>query len=261
MSIVILPIVPYLGVILGLLVVWRHHQIQVAAGNRLALGLFNRSGMRFFLYATPDIEQICPVCRAVHGTVFHPHIVQTKTFTPLETPCKSPEVCAGVLIGFYGGWLEAGDIIRRLSSTKPDGRLKLSQEELHKLVKGWCENYAGAVLDRGGVHMLRALLFERSNPIQSIVNYGGVVDQPAETRHGSLLVPAYIRLTSLLAQRGDLKRAIQVVDHFEKRYYRREPGPYYPTAKQRRVMAVMKPYLLSMSDPSNKQVKPANAAS
>jgi hypothetical protein len=193
--------------------------------------------------------------------VFHPRTVETKTFTPLETPCKSPEVCASVLIGFYGGWLEAGDIIRRLSGAKTDGRLKLSQEEMHKLAKGWCENYAGAALDRAGVHMLRGLLYERSNPIQSIVNYGVVVDQPEEAHSSSLLVPAYIRLTSLLAKRGDLKRAIQVVDHFEKRYYRREAGPHYPTAKQRRVMAVMKPYLLSMSDPSIKQVKPANAAS
>lgn len=261
MNLVILPIVPYLGALLGLLLIWRHHDMQIAAGNRLALGLFNRSGMRMYLFAAPDMGQICPACREIHGTVFHPRLAEAPSFSPLASPCKSPDVCASVLIGFYGGWLEAADAVKRLAAPKSEGRVKLTPQELSKLARGWCASSPGAAVDRVGVEMLTALLAERATPIHAVTAYGHVVDKAKETRELSLLVPAYLRLTSLLAQRGDPKRAIQVIEHFEKRYYRCEPGPHYPTARQRRAMAVMKPYLMSMSDPSNKEVMKPTAAS
>ncbi len=262
MKLVILPIVPYLGLLLGLLIAWRHRDRKISAGHRLVFGLFHQVGPRLYLFVAPDTNQLCPACRDTHGTAFLPRLAEAPGFSPLGTPCKTPDVCASVLIGFHGGWKEANYLAKHLAASKSDGWLKLSQEELVRFSKGWRESIPDADRDLMGIQMLTALSTERRNPIQSAAAYGTVIDKAKEEQHLSLLVPAYLRLTSLLAQRGDPKRAIQIIEHFEKRYYRSEPGPYYPSAKQRRAMAVMKPYLLSMSDPSNSDVqKPATTPS
>lgn len=251
MDTIIIPgIVPPLCAILGLLVIWRHHQNRVIVGLSQAVDIFNPSGIRMYLYATPD-NDICPSCKKSQWTVFLPHGVKQKDFSPLEAPCKSPEKCNGVLIGFYGAWLEVNDVIRRAQALKKPGRLQLSPKELQHFLKGQSELSPRAEMDRVSARMLSATLNEQTNPQQAIAHYSFVLDQAKEERHLPLLVPAYIRLVSLLARRGDLRKAVQIIDHFQKRYSREQYGPYYPTAKHRRAMSVMKPYLISLLNPSS----------
>ena len=53
--------------ILGLLAVWQYCQMQIMAGRTLAVDLFDRSGIRMYVYVIPDDDHICEVCSAAHG--------------------------------------------------------------------------------------------------------------------------------------------------------------------------------------------------
>lgn len=261
MDTIIIPgIVPPLCAILGLLLIWRHHQNRVSVGLSQAVDIFNPSGILMYLYATPE-NDTCSSCKKSQWTVFLPQRIRQKDFSPLEAPCNSPEKCNGVLIGFFGGWLEANDIIRRAQALGKDGRLQLSPKELQPFLHGQWELSPHAQMDRVSLRMLSAILNESTNPQQAIAHYSFVLDQAKEERHRPLLVPAYLRLVSLLARRGDLQKAVQIIDHFQKRYAREQYGPYYPSAKHRRAMSVMKPYLMSLLNPSSDgPTKPASTS-
>ncbi|NJN36870.1 MAG: hypothetical protein HC794_07205 [Nitrospiraceae bacterium] len=70
----------YLVGILGLLVVWQYYQMQIMAGRILAVDIFDRSGIRMYLYVTPDDDHICEVCAASNGRVYVPSQVAKKIF-------------------------------------------------------------------------------------------------------------------------------------------------------------------------------------
>ncbi len=97
----------YLVAVLGLLVVWQYYQLQIMAGRILAVDIFDRSGIRMYVYVTPDDDRICEVCAASHGCVFLPSQVAKEKFSLLMGKCQRPTPCNGALVGLYGAWLEA----------------------------------------------------------------------------------------------------------------------------------------------------------
>ena len=123
-SIVLPEIFPYLLAIFGLLVLWQYYQLRVMKGRILAVDIFDRSGIRMYLYAVADNLQACEVCRSAHGTVFPPSEVMKRQFSPIKGICNSPDRCIGFLVGLYGAWPEANRIVERL-------RLSRKREPIH----------------------------------------------------------------------------------------------------------------------------------
>ncbi len=234
----------YLIAILGLLVVWQYYQMQIMAGRILAVDIFDRSGIRMYVYATPDDDHICEVCSAANGRVFSPSQVAKKGFAPLARKCRRPSPCLGVLIGLYGGWLEARGVLERLRANLRKGGIHLSPEEIRAMVNGQWERSISAETDRLGVHMLEAMSYEKINRGVSIVGYRYVVDEAKEVRHLMLLVPAYLRLVQLLVRSGETDKALEYIERFENRFPANKRGPHFPSDEQREMMKTRKTHLI-----------------
>ncbi|HKC94037.1 MAG TPA: hypothetical protein VKB81_08475 [Nitrospira sp.] len=231
---------PHLVGILLLLLVWQYHQMQVLAGRIQAIDIFDRSGIRMFVFATPQHDQICDACRAVSGTVFLPTRVADTEVRPLQTRCTRSGKCTSALVGLYGAWLEARGVLDRLHAQKKQGRLTLSPDELRGLLNGPWERSVSAATDRLGVHMLEGLYYETINPDLAIQRYRYVVDQAREIRHLLLLVPAHLQLVTVLAREKRYEEAIQAIVQFESRFPRNKRARHFPTEAQRGVMSLKK---------------------
>jgi hypothetical protein len=241
-------IFPYLSALLGLIVVWQYHEKLVLTGRIQAIDIYDRSGIRMYLYAIPDDDTVCASCREAHGKVFLTSVVARKEFTPLGHPCINPQECTGVLLGLYGAWPEARAVVQRLREGKT-GSIQLSHEELHRMLKGPWERSVSAATDRFAVQMLVALIAEQKQPEAVMQQYREIIDQAKEVRHLSLLLPAYLRLAHLLVRAGKPSEALQVIEQFETRYDRNKSGPHYPSDKQRGVMTIMKSHLRTSTKP------------
>ena len=101
-SIEIIDIFPYLCGVLALLLVWQYYQKMILAGRIQAIDIFDRSGIRMYLFAIPDDDHTCEACREANGSVFLTSTVARKDFTPLRSRCKNSPVCTSVLLGLYG---------------------------------------------------------------------------------------------------------------------------------------------------------------
>jgi hypothetical protein len=235
----------YLVAILGLLVLWQYYQMQIMAGRILAIDIFDRSGIRMYVYVTPDADDICEVCAAANGRLFLPSQVAKKGFSARGGKCTRPTTpCLGVLVGLYGGWLEARGVLEQLRANKKEGSRKLSAEELRALVNGQWERCISAETDRLAVHMIQAICSEKLDRAVSIVGYRYVVEEAKEVRHLSLLVPAYLRLVPLLAQTGEVAEALELIERFERRFPATKRGSHFPTERQREIMATRKTHLI-----------------
>ncbi len=208
----------YLAAILGLLGLWLFHQRQVRSGRIQAVDLFDRSLARVYIYALPDDGQACEVCAKAHGRAFLPSQLRNKQFSPFEETCRGIVPCPGFLIGLYGGWLEARELVAQLQRLSKKSRMQLSRDELRKLVKGEWKKSVSADTDRVSVHMLEALCFERSDVDAAIAGYRFVVEKAKEDRHFPLVVPAYLRLTAALLRVGCEEEASRTVEQFESRF-------------------------------------------
>jgi hypothetical protein len=238
---IILPdLLPYLIAILALLVVWQYHQMQVMKGQILAIDVFDRSGIRMYLYVVPNDKNTCEVCCEANGRVFLPSEVTKMHFTPLRGQCANPGKCVGLLVGIYGAWPEARQLLERLRTAKKKTPLQLSAPELEALIRGPWERSISAATDRISVHMLEAIYYEETKPETSITNYRYLLDQAREVRHLPLVVPSYFRLTELLARLGRTQEALDVIEQFESRYKGKKPGPHFPTETQRGLMSLKK---------------------
>lgn len=246
MAIIIPTIVWPLGGILGLLLAWRHHRNKLQAGLITSVDLLNPSGIQWYLYAVPDDPDVCQSCRDAHGTVFLARTVTYPNFTSPAARCVTPAKCLGVFMPFSTGWLEANDLVDRLRVAKEESR-RLSPKELNRLVAIEWHSGAGKH-DRAGIHLLSGFLQERALPLQAIRSYGAVLEQATLPRDQALLMSAYLRLAGVLARRGNPRKAIQVIEHFEKRVARADAGTFTPTGKQRRALETMKPYLYALID-------------
>lgn len=242
----------YLVAILGLLVVWQFYQMQIMAGRILAIDIFDRSGIRMYIYVVPEDDDVCEVCSAAHGRVFLPSYIVKKGFSPLPETCRRPIPCLGALVGLYGAWLEARSVVHRLRANAKKGWIQLSAEELRALVNGQWETSISAETDRVVVRMLEAVCYENINQAVSVSGYRCVIDEAKEIRHLLLLVPAYLRLTRLLARSGDGDGALAVIERFEARFPATKRGIHFPTKEQRNVMKTRKALLLK-----NRQVNAA----
>lgn len=234
----------YLVAILGLLVLWQYYQMQIMAGRILAIDIFDRSGIRMYLYLTPDGEDACEVCSSANGRVFLPSQVAKKGFSARGGKCARPKPCLGVLVGLYGGWLEARGLLEQLRSNLKKGRRQLSPEEIQALVNGQWGRCISAETDRLAVHMIEAVCLEKSDPPVAIDKYRYVVDEAKEVRHLLLLVPAYLRLVPLLVKAGEVAEALELIERFERRFPVTKRGPHFPTEQQREVMATRKAHLI-----------------
>ncbi|BFU90022.1 MAG: hypothetical protein NTAFB01_12090 [Nitrospira sp.] len=234
----------YLAAILGLLVVWQYYQMQIMAGRILAIDIFDRSGIRMYIYVTPGDDQICEVCRASNGRFFLPSQVAKKKFSPLTGKCQRPTPCIGVLVGLYGAWLEARGVLEHLRKNAQNGGIQLSTEEVRVLVNGQWERCISADTDRLGIHMIEALSYEKINPEVSIEGYRYVVNEVREVRHLMFLVPTYLRLMQLLLQAGEEAEALETIERFEKRFPTTRRGSHFPSDEQRETMKTKKAQLL-----------------
>ena len=233
-------LLPYICAILLLLLVWQYHQIQVLSGRIQAVDLFDRSGIRMYLYATPDDEEICESCREVNGMVFLPSTVAKGEFTPLRSPCSNKERCTVVMVGVYGAWPEASQVVRELRAARKEGSLHLSFEELIGLTKGSWQASVSATTDRLAVMMVTALSSEKLDPVAAISGYQQVIQQAEEVRDLPLVVPAYLRLTQLLERYDRTDEAFALIEDFEKRFPQHKTGPYDPKAIQRGRLTIKK---------------------
>jgi hypothetical protein len=249
-SVVLPDFLPYLLGIFGLLVLWQYYQIQTMKGRILAIDIFDRSGIRMYLYAVADDRQACEVCRSAHATVFPPSEVMKRQFSPIKGACKTPARCIGFLVGLYGAWPEAERIVTRLQSSRKREPIQLSQDELGELVLGPWERSISANTDRLGIYVLEALLGDCSNPTIAMDKYLYTLEHAKEVRHMPLLVPTYLRLVDLLIGQERTMEALQLIEQFEKRYRDRTPRPYAPTEKQISFLRNKKSHLKNAARPA-----------
>jgi len=231
---------PYLLAIFGLLVLWQYYQIQVMKGRILAIDIFDRSGIRMYVYVVADDPQTCEVCRSAHGTVFPPSEVMKSQFSPIKGTCKIPGGCVGFLVGLYGAWPEAQRIVERLQLSRKREPIQLDQDELSEMIHGPWEQSLSANTDRVGIYVLEAALGDRTNPDTAMAKYRHTLEYAKEVRHIPLIVPVYIRLVELLASQGHTTEALQLIKQFENRYKGKHSGPYAPTTKQFGLMSIKK---------------------
>jgi hypothetical protein len=242
-SIVLPDFLPYLLAIFGLLVLWQYYQIQTMKGRILAIDIFDRSGIRMYLYAVAADRQACEVCHSAHGTVYPPSEVMKRRFSPIKGTCKTPVRCIGFLVGLYGAWPEANRIVEQLRLSRKREPIQLSQGELEEMVLGPWERSISANTDRLGLYVLEAVLGDCSNPNIAMDKYRHTLEQAKEIRHMPLIVPTYFRLVELLTTQERSTEALQLIEQFENRYKGGKSGPYAPTEKQLALMKIKKSYL------------------
>jgi hypothetical protein len=254
-------LLPYLVGILGLLLLWQYHEKQVLAGRIQAIDIFDRSGIRMYITATPDDDQVCDACRETNGTVFLPSRVADGGYRAHLKPCSNGGKCSPVLVGLYGAWLEARSTLARLRDAKKTGFVRLEPEQFLGLVKGNWEDSVSAATDRLSVIMLVALGAEKVYPDSAMAAYWQVIQQAKEVRDLPLVVPAYLRLADLLSRQGRPDEALAVIQEFEDRYPRHgKSKPYGPKETQRGLMAIKKSRLKTAPTPTKTSVPKAPLA-
>jgi hypothetical protein len=236
---------PSLLAILGLLVVWQYHKVQVMNGRILAVDIFDRSGVRFYIYVTPDHNAVCARCAGSNGTVYLPSQVARKDFSPVGGPCPKTVPCPSALVGFYGSWLEARGVLERVRQKPASAALRLSHDELRGLVNGQWERSISAETDRLAIQLLEAMSYETVNPDVAIAGYRFAVEQAKEIRHLMLLVPAYLRLIPLLIRAGRRDEALEAIGRFETRFPASRRGRHFPSPEQRNAIRMYKADLLN----------------
>ncbi len=235
---------PYLMAVLGLVLIWKFHDMQVKAGRIKAKDIFERSGVRMFLRATPNDAQACLACKETLNFVFTPGEVASKKFSPQEKPCTNPAGCRCVTVGLYGGWAEAGRALQQLK--KEGGRIRLSDGELKSLVEGAKDARAGATADRISIRMLQAMRDAGSNPEAATEHFRYIVDRAEEDRDLPFIVPSFLRLSEVLERARQLEEALAVIERCLKDYGEKKKGPDAPTEAQRALLLNRKAYLVSL---------------
>ena len=196
-----------------------------------------------YLYAVADDLHACDVCRSAHGMVFPPSEVMKSQFSPIKGICKSSTRCIGFLVGLYGAWPEANQIVLRLRLSRKRESIHLDRDELREMVLGPWEQSLSANTDRCGIYVLEAVLGDCTNPSPAMDKYRDTLEFAKEVRHLPLIVPAYFRLVELLTMQGQTADALYFIEQFEKRYKGKASGPYAPTPKELGLMALKKSHL------------------
>jgi hypothetical protein len=237
--------IPYFLAILGLLLIWQLHILQVQAGRIQAIDIWDRSGIRMFIHATPLDNMACPACREAHGLVFLPSLVAHRKFTAMPNSCTNPSGCRCVLVGLYAGWPEAQRIFGLLKVK--DGRIRLAEEELTAVLRSPLQIGRAASIDQVPVRLLNALLDEGNDPEAAILGYRYVIEHAKEQRDFPFLIPSYFRLSDLLERAARPADALPIVDRFLERYDKTSHVAATDShlammkARQIRLMMILKP--------------------
>ena len=210
--------IPYVLAILALLLLWEFYDLQVRAGRIHAVDIWDRSGIRMFIYATPLDHMACPACREAHGLAFLPSLVAPKKFKVMSSPCTNPSGCRCLLVGLYGGWPEAQALLGLLKANS--GKIRLPDEDLSLLLKGRGQRGPGASVDQVSVSLLQALLDEGHDPEAAILGYRFVIEHAQKARDFPFLIPSYFRLSDLLEHVGRAVDALPIVERFLEKYDR-----------------------------------------
>lgn len=229
---------PYLMGILGLVVIWKFHDMQVKAGRIQAKDFWERSGVRIFLRATPNDQQACAACKETANFVFLPSLVTSKKFSPQDKPCTNPAGCRCVMVGLYGGWAQALSALAM--AKKSGGKGRLNDAELRNLIEKSADARAGASADRISLRMLNALRAEGSQAETAIEHYRYILSHAEEDRDLALMVPVYLRLSDLLEKAGKASEALDLVEQCLRDYGEKKKGPDAPTEAQRTALNTRK---------------------
>ena len=231
-------LLPYLLGVLGLLMTWELHDLEVRAGRIKGLDISDPaairkwlrscSGMHLYIHATPNDHDACDACRKADHLIFSSILVgRRENFDPLGSPCANPAGCRCVLIELVGGWPAIETLSRRLGSDSAMARL--TDKEMTHLIK--TGHAAGSSSDRLGIYLLEALRAEGSNPQFAISRYRRLIISAKEDGDHPFVVPAYLRLSDLLERAGRSTEALDVLDDFYMTF-RDKKGPHWPTAAQ-----------------------------
>ncbi len=232
MPIIVPEFVPYLLAILGLLIVWQIHQMQVVAGRIQATSVWDKSGIRMFIHATPNDDQTCPACREANGVAVLPSLAAKKNYSPIHGACTNPAGCRCQMIGLYGGWAQAQRLLAQLRSRAQSNRIKLPEDKFAALITGPWEKAPRAHLDRISMHMLEAMQAESHDPRTALAKYQIVIDQAKAPRDLPFVTPAYMRMIDLLERSERQQEALSLIGQVEKLGGEKPKGPKSLTAAQ-----------------------------
>lgn len=233
----------YLFALLALVGLWGFHQMQVRSGRIQAVDLFDRSVVRFYLYVLPDDRVSCPVCAQAHGQVFLPSVVRKIGFSPLDAPCRAAIPCQGLLVGLYGGWLEARQLVSRVQEASRRHSVRLSAEELSALIKGAWRKSISADTDRISMHVLEGWCLGKTDHAAALEGLQYVVERAKEARHLPFVVPASLRMMDLLLKAGQDEEARLAIEQFERRFPPERHDVEGPSFAQRKMLQEMKSLL------------------
>ena len=262
-------LLPQLLAILGLLMTWELHDIQVRAGRITPRSIFKgrrvsgrvvsggrvsgrrvsrklwrwckgHAGVYMHVLITPNDERGCKACQLACGKVFSAAAVKRKNFRGPALTCRNPAGCRCELVGLIGNWPEAEWLRKMLRETQEPATL--SEEEMRRFVSS-SGDYAGQ--DRPGLYLLEALNAEGSNPQFAMSRYRSLICQALEGNQHPYMVAAYLRLSDLLERGNNLAAAVSVVDEFLM-LVKNSPGPHPPTRLQTKVMSVRRARLLKL---------------
>ena len=224
--------------ILVLLVIWQYYKLQVAAGRVLAVDIFDRSTTRMYVFAVA--KGACAHCAAAHGRAYLPSVVAKPGFSPLEAPCPNTAPCPSILVGIYGAWDEARQLVESLRANRKKGYVPLSSAELHLLLDGMWERSISADTDRLSMYMLTALEYEQTKPDLAVGHYGYVLKHANEVRDLPLVVPAYLQIVHLLTKTNRWSEVESHIDGFERQFPLSGWAAHFPSFRQRDVMRSVK---------------------
>lgn len=250
-NIVIPEVMPYLLGILGLLLIWQFHRLQVMAGRIQAVDFWDRSGIRMFLHSCAHDDDACPACREASGTVFLPSVGTKKNFSTLDSPCTNPAGCRCLVVGLYGGWPEAHRLVEYLRKKVRKKHLKLTEQAMGNLLGGDWEKTVSGTADRISIHMVEAMRLQGTEPEGALFRYRFVVNEATAGRDLHFVVPAYMRLTETLERLGRVEEGLEVIKDFEQRYAGKKPVAPFPTEAQRGHMSIRKSRLVMAMSQAN----------
>ena len=234
---------PSLLAVLGLLLIWQVHHMQVASGRIQAANFWDRSGIRMFIHATPDDEQTCPACREANGIAMLPAVTAKKHFSPRHGPCTNPAGCRCQLIGLYGDWPEAQRLFWQVrnSSTKS---IKATNEKLTALLGASWEQAPHGKTDRLSMQMLEATRAEGKDLTTALDKYQVVVEKAKAPRDLAFVIPAYLRMLDLLERAQRPTEALELIGHLGKYLSDHRTGPTPPSPRLLDLLSLRKTRLL-----------------
>jgi len=246
---------PYLLGVLGLLMTWELHDIELRAGRIKPRGsraishgsrairqwVRSHGSVRMYIIATPIDKNTCESCRQARGKVFSSVERNRKGFRPISTLCKNPAGCRCELVGLIGNWPAAEQLSKTLQESEEPPIL--SDSEMIQLAASAGSLPSGA--DRLGLYLLEALQSEGINPNFAMSRYRSLICQGLEGIQHPYVVASYLRLSDLLERSGNLTAALNIVDEFLT-VAKAGLALYPPTRLQSKVMTIRRWRLLKL---------------